>query len=179
MNIRRVVTAKNGAGKSTVVSDGLSPREMALEHTPGFVSSPIWVNAGTPDLTRPSEDPMAAPGTLLAVQGGAVFLVVTFPPDKVMMSPDWNPALAMPEHAAAAPGIAETFEPDAPGMHTTPTVDFGTVISGQIVLELDDGETVTLNAGDTFVNQGVRHAWRNPGDAPATVSFVMMGARTH
>jgi hypothetical protein len=39
MSIRRVVTAKNAAGKSVVVSDGVSPRELALKHTPGFVSS--------------------------------------------------------------------------------------------------------------------------------------------
>ena len=176
MKIRRVVTAKNQSGKSTVVSDGSSPREMVLQHTPGFVSSPIWMNVGTPDLSAGATDPMQKDGSLLAPTGGAVFLVVTFPPDKVMMSPDFNPELAGPEHGAAAPGIADTFEMDNPGMHTTPTVDYGTVIKGQIVLELDDGETVTLNAGDTFVNHGVRHAWRNPGDEPATVSFVMLGA---
>jgi hypothetical protein len=29
------------------------------------------------------------------------------------------------------------MEPDAPGMHTTPTVDIDLVISGQVILELD------------------------------------------
>lgn len=177
MKIRRVVTAKNNEGKSVVISDGNSPREMELEHTPGFVSSPIWMNEGTPDLSK-SEDPMNRDGSLLAPPGGAVFLVVTFPPDSVMMSPDFDPAKAGPEHAKAAPGIAETFEMDNPGMHTTPTVDYGTVVKGQIVLELGDGETVTLNEGDTFVQHGARHAWRNPGDKPATVSFVMIGAKS-
>ena len=61
-----------------------------------------------------------------------------------MMSPEFNPALAGPEHVAAAPGIAETFEMDNPGMHTTPTVDYACVIDGEIVLELDDGVTVQL-----------------------------------
>ena len=176
MKIRRVVTAKNEAGKSAVVSDGNSPREMVLEHTPGFVSSPIWTTDATPDLKTGQADPMGKEGSLLAPPGGATFLVVTFPPNSVMMAPEFDPMKAGPEHAAAAPGIAETFEMENPGMHTTPTLDFATVVKGQIVLELDDGETVTLNAGDTVVQHGVRHAWRNPGDAPATVSFVMLGA---
>ena len=63
--------------------------------------------------------------------GGSTFLVVTFPPDSVMMSPEFDPALAGPEHVAAAPGIAETFEMDNPGMHTTPTVDYACVIDGR------------------------------------------------
>lgn len=177
MQIRRVVTGKNAAGKSVVLSDGHSPREMVLKHTPGFVSSPQWLVAGTPDLADRQTETMVGDGSLLAPPGGACFLVVTFPPDAVMMSPSFDPMQAMPEHAAAAPGIAETFEPDNPGMHTTPTLDFATVVKGQIVLELDDGATVTLNAGDTIVQQGARHAWRNPGTEPATVSFVMLGAR--
>lgn len=177
MTFRRVVTAKNAAGKSVVVSDGVSPREMALKHTPGFVAAPIWTVANVPSLPHDGNDPMAVNGTLLHPAGGSTFLVVTFPPDAVMMSPDFRPDLAGPEHAAAAPGIAETFEMESPGMHTTPTLDYGVVLNGQIVLELDDGATVTLNAGDTFVQHGPRHAWRNPGNASATVAFVMIGAQ--
>jgi len=175
MSVRRVVTAKNAAGKSVVVSDGTSPREMALKHTPGFVSAPIWM--AKPLLPADGKDPMSIPGSsLLPGPGDSTFLVVTFPPDRVTMSPEFNPALAGPEHAAAAPRIAETFEMDNPGMHTTPTVDYVCVIDGEIVLELDDGVTIPLKQGDTVVQQGARHAWRNPGDRPATLAFVLLGA---
>lgn len=47
-----------------------------------------------------------------------------------------------------------------------------------MVLELDDGASVTLRPGDTAVQQGTRHAWREPTDRPAKVSLVMLGART-
>lgn len=176
MTFRRVVTAKNAAGKSVVVSDGASPREMSLEHTPGFVSAPIWTSASVPTLPYDGKDPMASDGTLLQPAGGSTFLIVTFPPDAVMMAPEFRPDLAGPEHAAAAPGIAETFEMDNPGMHTTPTMDYGIVLSGKVTLELDDGVTVTLGAGDSVVQHGARHAWRNPNDEPATVAFVLIGA---
>lgn len=179
MSFRRVVTAKNATGKSVVVSDSASPREMALKHTPGFVSAPIWMTAATPSLSAAYQDPMTIPGSsLLPGPGGSTFIVVTFPPDSVMMSADFDPGKAGAEHLAAAPGIAETFELDNPGMHTTPTVDYGVVLDGEIWLELDDGKTVHLKQHDTFVQHGARHAWRNKGAKPATLAFVLIGART-
>lgn len=177
MKFRRVVTGKNGAGKSVVLSDGVSPRERVLEHTPGFVSSPLWTSASVPTLPGDGKDPMSVGGSLLPGPGGSTFMIVVFPPDSVMASPQWDPAKAMPEHAAANPGIAETFEPDHPGMHTTPTVDYALIADGEMWLELDDGALVHLKRGDSVVQQGTRHAWRNQSDKPATVAFVLLGAR--
>lgn len=179
MQVRRVVTGKDGSGKSVFISDGASPREMVLQHTPGFASSPLWRSEGTPDLTVPADhDPMVAGGTMVLGAGGSAFWVITFPPDAVMMSPDWNPALAGPEILEASPGVAERMEPDAPGMHQTPTVDYAVVLKGTLVLELDDGATATLQPGDTVVQQGARHAWRNPTDEPAMLAVVLLGAKT-
>jgi mannose-6-phosphate isomerase-like protein (cupin superfamily) len=179
MKVRRVVTGHDAAGKSVFISDGSSPREMVLKHTPGFVSSPQWKIEGTPDVTRHgAEDPMKSGGTMIMPAGGSCFWVITFPPDSVLMSADWNPAVAGPELGEASPGIAERMEPDSPGMHRTPTLDYVTVIKGKVVLELDDGKAVELHPGDTVVQQGTRHAWRNPTSEPATISVAMLGART-
>jgi quercetin dioxygenase-like cupin family protein len=68
------------------------------------------------------------------------------------------------------------MEPDAPGMHTTATVDFEYVVSGRCVLELDDGATRELGPGDTVVQNGTRHAWRNPFDEPCRLFVVLVGA---
>tara|TARA_Y100001001_G_scaffold2359_1_gene2819 strand:- start:26553 stop:26744 length:192 start_codon:yes stop_codon:yes gene_type:complete len=59
-------------------------------------------------------------------------------------------------------------------MRQTDTVDYGVVLSGQIVLELDNGATRALNPGDVVVQNGTRHAWRNPTDQPATLAFVLI-----
>ena len=64
----------------------------------------------------------------------------------------------------------------APGMHTTATIDYGVVLSGQAVLELDDGASITLNAGDTYIQNGTRHRWSNPGDVPAVIAVTFIGA---
>jgi mannose-6-phosphate isomerase-like protein (cupin superfamily) len=179
MQVRRVVTGVDSSGKSIVISDGASPRERVMEHTPGFVSSPLWRSEGPPDLTQGgAEDRIAAGGTMVLPEGGSSFWVITFPPNSVMMSPDWNPAVAGPEMAEGSPGIAERMEPNNPGMHRTPTVDYVTVIKGPVTLELDDGKTVELQSGDTVVQQGARHAWRNRTEEPVTVSVVLLGAKT-
>ena len=72
--------------------------------------------------------------------------------------------------------MAAHMEPDHPGMHTTATVDYEFVVSGSIVLELDDGTEVELHPGDTVVQNGTRHAWRNQGSEPCQMVVVLIGA---
>lgn len=84
--------------------------------------------------------------------------------------------------AARLPGGA-TFRiiQHAPGaesrMHRTQTLDYVVVISGEIVLEVDDGVETTLRAGDLLVQRGTIHRWSNRGDQPCTMAFVLMDAR--
>lgn len=35
--------------------------------------------------------------------------------------------------------MGDPFERDAPGMHTSDTIDYGVVVRGEMTLELDDG----------------------------------------
>ncbi|KAL1844963.1 hypothetical protein VTK73DRAFT_1422 [Phialemonium thermophilum] len=70
----------------------------------------------------------------------------------------------------------------APGaglpMHRTESIDYGTVVFGRMELTLDSGETRTLHAGDSVVQRGTRHAWRNSSDRePARMIFVVQGCR--
>ena len=43
-------------------------------------------------------------------------------------------------------------------------------------MELDDGAEVTLSPGDTVVQNGTRHRWRNPGTEPAVMGVAIVGA---
>jgi quercetin dioxygenase-like cupin family protein len=60
-------------------------------------------------------------------------------------------------------------------MHSTETVDIVTVISGQLHVVTETGETV-LRAGDSVVQRGTPHAWSNRTDRTTTVVAIMMGA---
>jgi len=73
--------------------------------------------------------------------------------------------------------LAKYAEPDEPGMHRTASLDFDIVLSGQVVLELDDGVEVVLTAGDVVVQNGTRHRWHNRGGEPAVYASVVLGAR--
>ncbi len=88
-------------------------------------------------------------------------MVVTFPPGSVFQSSAFDPNKAVQEQLQATPGLTELFEPNEPGMHTTPTVDYGIVLEGEIWLELDNGKLSKLKKHDIVVQNGTRHAWRN------------------
>lgn len=46
-------------------------------------------------------------------------------------------------------------------MHRTMSLDFGVVVEGEMELVLDGGEVQHLYPGDTVVQRGTNHAWRN------------------
>ena len=173
MPIRRVVTG-TVQGRSAVVSDGPPARVDDITAIPGFCSALVW--STEPDVPASAVDPAPAVTSFVPGVGGTRLIHLTLPPDAVYASPAFDPELAVQQQLAASPGLAELFEPDAPGFHTTPTIDYGTVLAGRVVLELDDGATTELSVGDVVVQNGTRHAWRNPGDEPARMLFVLIGA---
>jgi quercetin dioxygenase-like cupin family protein len=59
-------------------------------------------------------------------------------------------------------------------MHRTETIDYGVVLSGEIVLELDDGAHTTLRAGDVVIQRGTDHRWENRSSEPARVAFILV-----
>lgn len=176
MKIRRIVTGHDGQGKSVFVSDADAPRAVAFKSVPGHAFAQVWATGSDPSVPNRAGDPTAGGGPVTPVPGGTSLLVVTFPPDAVFMDPSFDGAAAGAEMAPALPGLIETFEPDAPGMHTTDSVDYGIVLDGEVWLELDDGMEKLVRPGDIVVQNGTRHAWRNKTSKPATVAFVLIAA---
>lgn len=67
--------------------------------------------------------------------------------------------------------------PHAEGFwHTTHTIEYIVILSGQVVLQLDTGE-VTLHAGDCVVDRGIRHRWQNRTAEPCRAAIVSLPAR--
>jgi quercetin dioxygenase-like cupin family protein len=46
-------------------------------------------------------------------------------------------------------------------MHRTVSLDYGTVVEGEIELVLDSGETRIMKRGDVSIQRGTMHLWRN------------------
>jgi mannose-6-phosphate isomerase-like protein (cupin superfamily) len=174
MDVRRVVTGHDAHGKAIVVDDEMVG-PVTLDAQPGSEFHQLWGADSPPTFPDDGSRPKAR--TYFPPVGGFRFGFFTLPPDADgAPPPDIDPVRAMVQVERRLPGMARHFEPTVPGMHTSATVDYGVVLSGQAVLELDDGVTVTLEAGDTYVLNGTRHRWSNPGDVPAVIAVTFVGA---
>ncbi|SFV11457.1 cupin domain-containing protein [Pseudoduganella namucuonensis] len=176
MKIKRIVTGHDAEGRSVFLSESDAPRATAFKSIPGHAVAQVWATEPGAALPAPHGDPTLANGPLVPAPGGSSLLVVTFPPDTVMASPDIDGAAAGAELGAALPGLIERFEPEHPGMHTTDSVDYGIVLDGELWLELDGGAQKLVRRGDVVVQNGTRHAWRNKTELPATMAFIFIGA---
>ncbi|PCJ92807.1 MAG: hypothetical protein COA50_14830 [Flavobacteriaceae bacterium] len=61
-------------------------------------------------------------------------------------------------------------------MHTSDSVDCTYLISGSIVLELDENKKVELFEVDSVVQNGTRHKWYNEGEIPALLITTCIGS---
>jgi len=158
--MKKVITGHDGQGKSvffkveseavTVGSPILDWHEIWATHADDKI--PVDTSAGKSREQYTADVHNVFPGT-----NQSMFRVLDFKPGDMAdaLSPDELDAFI-----SQLPGVASHMEQDDPGMHTTDSVDYGVIISGKIKLELDDGEQVELTAGDVFVQNGTRHAWR-------------------
>ena len=169
---RRIVTGHR-RGKSAVLSDtALSP--YVFQSVPGFEQTYVWATVGAAECD-PARVDAEMPKSALPAPGGSLAQIVTFPPRSRRSENAADPTAIAREYHGRLPGLADTFEHDGSQMHVTPTIDYALLLDGELSLELDDGETVHLSAGDLVVQQGTRHGWRNKSERPATIMFVMLG----
>ena len=173
MGIRRVVTGHDASGNAVFVSDDtVDPITLAL--LPGTEFYRLW-GADEPPSFPDDGSPAPYPGYFPPV-GGFRFGLFTVAPDAESNIEDLDMEAAVTEMHEKLPGLSEYLELDHPGMHTTATIDFEYVVSGRCVLELDDGATREVGPGDVVVQNGTRHAWRNPFDEPCVMVVFLIGA---
>ena len=55
--------------------------------------------------------------------------------------------------------------------HRTETLDYSMVLSGEIDVEFDSGQVVTMKQGDIIVMRGVTHCWKNKSTVPAVTAL--------
>ena len=173
MKIRRVVTGHTPDGKAAVVSDTqVDGIEFAL--VPGEEHHMLWGADTTP--TFPDDGSPLPWTTFFPPVNGFRFGLFTIPPESESSSENLDVEAALRDVEEQFPGLLAHVEPNTPGIHTTNTIDFEYVVSGEIWLALDDGVEVCLRAGDTVVQNGTRHAWRNKGSEPCRMVLCMIGA---
>jgi hypothetical protein len=165
---RVIITGTDKAGKSVVIEDA-----WATLTGPGNFD--FW-------QTEPGRSPHdrsfgGAPMKFYPQPGGTMFRLFTIPPE--------NPKMTAAEVAAMQDWFfKEVGDPDArvdtsrhPMMHTTATVDYILLLSGEISLLLDEGDPIKLKPFDAVVQRATNHSWVNTGKEPALLMCVMVGGK--
>jgi hypothetical protein len=61
-------------------------------------------------------------------------------------------------------------------MHRTLSLDYAVVLTGEIVIRLDNGEEKTVRPGEYIIQGGANHQWINRTDETCRIMVVMVGA---
>ena len=173
MKVHRVVTGHTHDGAATIIRDS-EVEGITTPLVPGMELHRLWAGDDAPSV--PYEGDVSVVGSYFPQVGGFRFGLYTVPPESAMELSDSELRKAFQDFERDLPGLLSHMEPENPGMHTTDTVDFEYVLSGEVWLELDNGEEVHLKPGDTVVQNGTRHAWRNKSTKPCQMVVFAVGA---
>jgi quercetin dioxygenase-like cupin family protein len=150
LEIRRIVTGHDENGKADLASDERLAGA-GREGRPGLARVEIW-----------STDHMPVDNSEAAAAAQKRGFVTRY------------------NYVGSGQGTVIRITEIAPGapkfMHRTETLDYAILLSGECDLELDDGRTVSLKAGDIVVQRGTMHAWVNNSNAPCVFAFVLIDA---
>ena len=174
--VRRIVTGHDAKGRSVVQEDGAPARVVTLGGESGTTFHEIWNTRSTPaPIDAGSDEPDEAGISLLPPPGGTRIRILDIPPDDGTVANLPREAVRSLFEAIGA-GHALAEDPPHPLMHRTETVDYGIVLEGELVLILDEGETL-VRAGDVIVQRGTSHAWANRSASNARIAFVLVDGR--
>ncbi len=111
------------------------------------------------------EDLKERPLLILPPEGGTNLRIIDFPPDATFLHKLGNSPL---------PG-ADTESHRHPLMHKTPTIDYIIILSGEIYLVMDEGETL-LKPFDVVIQRGTNHAWSNRSKSNCRMAAVLIAS---
>ncbi len=163
--MRRVVTGHRN-GKSVILDDA----EIAGQGTFGSEMFGLWGTDEMPTIPLENLDYKKQLTMGMPKPGGTAIALWVRPPDEEFFKKAKENGV----------DIAELWHKrfgDKTGMHTTDTIDYIIILSGEMWLELDGGVLVHLKPGDCVVQNGIRHAWRNKGSENCVMAIVMIRAK--
>jgi len=168
--VRRIVTVDGADGRSFALSDAPVDDVLRDPARPGFESTRVWATDRTPAAALTAEAVAAMPGLLEPPRNGALFRIVTVPPDSVWRS-HVSPQAAREFFVSAGAGhLWRGAGAKHPYLQQAGALDLCVVLEGELHLILDTAE-VELHAGDSIVQRGTRRAWSNRSSQPAVLAI--------
>jgi len=146
-DLRRIVTTHNDKGTAVVGIDSeISAEYMQIPGAEGLRSAAIWV---TKDSIPTNDNNNSEDGAERKIDDLTNFTLV-------------HPTGTNFRSTELAPG-------GKTAMHRTSSLDYNILISGELILIMEDGtEKLLKNPGDVVIQKGSLHAWRNPSQQECT-----------
>jgi quercetin dioxygenase-like cupin family protein len=152
--VNRVVTGYDENGHPAIIRQGTSGTVIQAGR---YTTTELWVRDPAKPIAA-GMDTSVDEWSLEPPQGGACFRIVE-------IAPEASGAAAKTEH--------EEFQET----HHTDTLDFVTVLRGEVTM-IVDGSEVTLHPGDSVIQQpGVPHDWQNRSAEPSVLVGVLLSPR--
>lgn len=167
--MRRVVTGHHN-GKSVILED----KDISSD---GRMFT-LWKTEGIPVIPLENEDYKQPLVFKFPKPEGTLVCIWVRPPDETILKEAREKGLDSIESARKKFNIEfeKKFNEDWP-MHTTDTIDYNIVLSGEIWMVVDDGKEVHLKPYDCVVQNGTRHCWRNKSSENCVMASVIIGAK--
>jgi mannose-6-phosphate isomerase-like protein (cupin superfamily) len=166
--MNRVVTGYDASGNPAIIASGDPP---TVIHAGRYTTTELWVSRRGP-ITATAQDAATGDWALEPPPGGACFRIVELAPGE-----DDAPADSAPADSAPGDTGLEAEHAGFQEAHATETLDYVTIVRGEVTLVVGDAE-VTLLPGDSVVQQpGVPHDWQNRSDQPAVMVGVLVSAQ--
>ena len=175
-SVRRVVTGHDEHGRAIIQEDGAVPRVQQVGGAIGPMFHEVWNTCATPaPIDAASGEPAEEAIVLAPPKNGTRIRILDIPPegDGIRnMTPEEATAHFAEIGAGHASNAAKAGAKHAL-MHRTETIDYGIVLEGELVLIMDEGETI-VRAGDIVIQRGTNHGWANRSDTTCRICFVLI-----
>ena len=176
---RRIVTGHNSEGKAIILEDSPPPRVQRVGGDTGPMFYEVWNTTSTPAPIDPaSGEPHEGNIVLAPPTNGTRIRVLDIPPDDASFETmSAEERIAHFEEIGAGDAVADGGNSERHAhMHKTETIDYGIVLSGEIVLIMDEGETL-CRAGDIIIQRGTNHGWANRSDQNCRIAFILIDGK--
>lgn len=163
--VRRIVTGHTPSGKAIIDSDTtftpFDPR-VVLSQDKTAVAPPA----------RPEEPTMD--------KGGFILLWRTdgFPASVQGLWEEYhNKLIPLSDETSTVVRIVDMPPGLSSPLHRTVSLDLGVVMTGEVVLEMDDGVETVVKQGETVIQRGTIHAWHNRTQEMVRILFVLVPSK--
>jgi mannose-6-phosphate isomerase-like protein (cupin superfamily) len=156
--MNRIVTGFDADGAPAVIFQGEPP---TVIHAGRYTTTELWVSS--PPISATGSDASTGEWALEPPAGGACFRIVEIAPGDA--------------GAASGGAVADPGHEEFQGAHATDTLDYVTILRGEVTLVVA-GREIVLRPGDSVVQQpGVPHDWQNRSAEPSVMVGVLLSAR--